>query len=119
VARIRGQLQEGVGAYSRPGFDYAATLLKASRKDPAALATFLQNCHQVSSSAAGNEMNNAVMLGLLLRWGDFDFAAIVARQKPAVRKDLFDRFPYRGGDADNLAHIFPLTAKACGRKIGK
>jgi hypothetical protein len=116
LAAMHQDISEAIAAYQCDDFDYAKILLDASRKNPAALAAFLQHCHQGTMSAAGGEMNDSAFLGLLLRWGDYDFAAVVAKQSRNVRKDLLERFwlePWRSSALDNFVCIFPLTSRLC------
>src|ERR1041385_3359749 len=87
--------------------------------DPAGLATLFRFTDTAWFDGATAEGHCAILFGLLQRWGDRPFAAILRAQKRSVRKAVFDAIsPMPGWARSN----YPLTyaaGRSEERRVGK
>ncbi len=100
---------ECVAAGKHVGIDYPRALDRAIAKDPAGLATLFRFTTSHWYVGAAAESHDGIILGLLQRWGDQDFARVLRVQPRRARKAVVDAidysFPYPGWRPTQ----FPLT----------
>ncbi len=96
---------ECVSAGKRVGFDYPGVLERAIRREPAGLAELFRYTVSGDVDGEAGEAHSAILLGLLQRWGDKQFARVLRAQKLGIRKDVIDTIPMPPGSWRK----FPLT----------
>jgi len=95
---------ECVQAGKDAGIDYMQALNRAIAKDPRGLVTLFQ---VPGLDGAAGEANDAILVGLLQRWGDRSFARVLRSQKPAVREGVVAAlYNFIGSD---MKRLFPRT----------
>jgi hypothetical protein len=104
------KIPEAITQAKDSGFaDYAEVIKRAARKDSHALARLFYIDWKTQWDAAGGELHNSVMRQMLLIWGDYDFAAVLARQSVEIQKSVSSNFRMQPQDA-HFAILFPRTA---------
>ena len=110
------KMPEAVAQAKQSGFtDYPEIVRRAAKKDTRALARLFYIDSKTQWDAAGGELQNSVMRQMLLIWGDYDFAAALARQSIEIQKAVSGNFRLRSQDK-RFAILFPLTA-AIGNRV--
>lgn len=89
------------------GFDYNGPALKAWHKNAPALQTFLEQVPLFKLDGAASEIHHSVLIQLMMRWGDIDFAKAIPHNDHAAVEDLKRRLKRESG----LIRFFPETAK--------
>jgi hypothetical protein len=92
------------------GVDYAGLLQKAMRKDADALTKFLMRTSKLLWDGAYGELHSMVVLHLLLRWGDVDFARAIAELDSDTKDYLAKEFRQQ----KHFVLSFPDTASRLG-----
>ena len=104
AAELREWVDAGsVNSGKRIGIDYRGALESAIRQEPAGLAELFRYTVIGEMDGAAGEAHSAILLGLLQRWGDKQFAHVLRAQKREIRKAVLDTLPLPQGR-------FPLTS---------
>ena len=107
--RMSCSFHEAGGAYG--GSDhYFPIVLRAFRGGPQDLGKFFRLTYRSSLSAAGSECNETLTASLLYHWGDHQFAEVLSRQSPEVRRGVGEHL--RGSTSTAFRKAFPITFKA-------
>lgn len=88
--------------------DYRALMLRALRKDHAALRTLVHLSTNSHFDGAALEVHLTYLRELLTFWGDWDFASAVGHFSPEERRVL-QRY-YTFSDRASLMAEFPITS---------
>ena len=102
------------------GMVTARTMVQASQKDKRALSKILQQFSPFTGGASIDEGHGSFLLGLLIRWGDRDFAAVLSQQSPETKKSMLEHLiyePWKKSQSKLFSQIFPLTFKACQGRV--
>ena len=92
------------------GVDYSGLLKRAMGKDAKALASFLIQTSKLQFDGAYGELHSMILLHLLLRWGDVDFAHAILGLDSGTRAYLSREFRHQ----KRFALSFPDTASNLG-----
>ena len=76
------------------GIDYAGALDRAIAKEPAGLITLFRFTTSHWHDGGVAETHDLIIMGLLQRWGDRDFARVLRQQPRRVRKAVIDAIEY-------------------------
>jgi hypothetical protein len=104
---------ECVIAGAHVGIDYARALSAAIAKEPDGLAALFRFTTTEWFMGAAAENHCAIIVGLLQRWGDRDFARLLRKQPARVRKAVIDAidysFPYPGWKRTQFPRTYALA----------
>ena len=106
AAQLREWIDRGcVSSGKRVGIDYPGALERAIRREPAGLAELFRYTVIGELDGEAGEAHDAILFGLLQRWGDRQFAHALRAQKLRIRKAVIDTIPIPPGSRVK----FPLT----------
>ncbi len=92
-----------VRSAKRIGMDYQGAAERAIRREPAGLAELF--CYRDDSDGEAGEGHDALIRGLLQRWGDKRFAHVLRAQKLRIREAVIGNLALSPEDQRK----FPLT----------
>jgi hypothetical protein len=110
AARLREWMgDECVSAGKFVGIDYAHSLELAIRADPAGLAELFRFTETEGFVGAAAENHCGILIGLLRRWGDGRFAAVLRSQSLRIRQAVIDAIEYASSYPGWKPNQFPQT----------
>jgi hypothetical protein len=104
AARLREMIDPAcVSSGKRIGMDYQGAAERAIRREPAGLAELF--CYRGDSDGEAGEVHDALLRGLLQRWGDRRFAHVLRAQKLRIRQTVIESLALSPEERSK----FPLT----------